>query len=288
LNRADGKLWYYWSMASSFWHWNPTLIWQSKLWLQVLLVWPVPLAQVLPLPQLIFPSKTWSFGIYLNFHRQKSLYNQYLSHPESKSYEINFIKSCSSKSFQQHQRHIQLLRNFQLQFKKFQWRNHSIFKNFYTSSPKAMKPSQWTPPPQEPSKETKNTIWSIPVRWISSVQNRKKTNKQPCFIDVALSFSMQGTGVTKKSGSKKPTAWCVAPPPPSDPGCSHFDSPIHIHVHLSHPICERPTCPISDPARSELQQTQQHETRHEMRLWSCFTDECTQENTWILIIRLCA
>ncbi len=31
------------------------------------------LAQVLPRPQLIFPSKTWFFGIYLNFQQQKSL-----------------------------------------------------------------------------------------------------------------------------------------------------------------------------------------------------------------------
>jgi hypothetical protein len=32
-----------------------------------------------------------------------------------------------------------------------------IFKNFYTASPNAMKPSQCTPP-QELSKETKNMI----------------------------------------------------------------------------------------------------------------------------------
>jgi hypothetical protein len=61
---------------------------------------------VLPHPQLIFPSKTWSFGIYLNFQRQKSLKIQYLSHSESKSHQINSIKSCSSRYFQQHQRHI--------------------------------------------------------------------------------------------------------------------------------------------------------------------------------------
>jgi hypothetical protein len=42
----------------------------------------------------------------LNFQQQKSLQNQYLPHSESKSYQINSIKSCSSKSFQQHQRHI--------------------------------------------------------------------------------------------------------------------------------------------------------------------------------------
>jgi hypothetical protein len=67
--------------------------------------WYVPFAQVLPCPQLIFPSKTWFFGIYLNFQQQKSLKNQYLPHSESKSYQINSIKSCSSRSFQQHQRH---------------------------------------------------------------------------------------------------------------------------------------------------------------------------------------
>ncbi len=71
-----------------------------------LLVWPVPLAQVLPRPQLIFPSKTWFFGIYLSFQWQKSLKNQYLPHSESKTYYINSTKSCSSRSFQQHQRHI--------------------------------------------------------------------------------------------------------------------------------------------------------------------------------------
>ncbi len=36
-------------------------------------------------------------------------------------------------------------------------------------------------PPLELSKKTENTIWSIPVWWISLVQN--KTNKLPCFID---------------------------------------------------------------------------------------------------------
>jgi hypothetical protein len=61
---------------------------------------------VLPCSQLTFPSKTWFLKIYLNFQQQKSLKNQYLSHSESRSYQINSIKSCSSRSFQQHQRHI--------------------------------------------------------------------------------------------------------------------------------------------------------------------------------------
>jgi hypothetical protein len=38
-----------------------------------LLVSPVLLVQVLPRPQLLFPSKTWFFGIHLNFQWQKSL-----------------------------------------------------------------------------------------------------------------------------------------------------------------------------------------------------------------------
>ncbi len=79
----------------------------------------MPLAQVLPRPQLIFPSKTWFFGIYLNFQQQKSLKNQYLPHSESKSYKINSIKSCSSRSFQQHQKKAdsKFLQNFQLGLK---------------------------------------------------------------------------------------------------------------------------------------------------------------------------
>ncbi len=78
----------------------------------VILVWPVLLTQLLPQPQVIFPSKTWFLGICLNFQRQKLFKNQYLSHSESKSYQINSIKSCSSRSFQQHPRHIPIPRKF--------------------------------------------------------------------------------------------------------------------------------------------------------------------------------
>jgi hypothetical protein len=82
------------------------------MFFKYILVWPVPLAQVLPRPWLIFPSKTWLLGIYLNFQWQKSAKNQYFPHSESKSYHINSIKSCSSRFFQQHQRHIPILPEF--------------------------------------------------------------------------------------------------------------------------------------------------------------------------------
>ncbi len=75
-------------------------------------MWPVLLAQVLPRPQLKFPFKTWFFGIYLNFQWQKLFKNQYLPHFESKYYLINSIKSCSSRSFQQQQRHIPISPRF--------------------------------------------------------------------------------------------------------------------------------------------------------------------------------
>ncbi len=48
--------------------------------------------QVLPRSQLIFPSKTWFLRIYLHFQWQKLLKNQYLTHSESKSYQINSIE----------------------------------------------------------------------------------------------------------------------------------------------------------------------------------------------------
>jgi len=59
-------------------------------------------------PSVTRSSADFSFQnlVYLNFQWQKSLKNQHLPHSESKSYQINSIKSCSSRSFQQHERHI--------------------------------------------------------------------------------------------------------------------------------------------------------------------------------------
>jgi hypothetical protein len=51
----------------------------------------------------------------LSFQWQKSLTNQYLPHSESKSYQINSIKSCSSRSLNNTEGTFQFLQNFQLQ-----------------------------------------------------------------------------------------------------------------------------------------------------------------------------
>jgi hypothetical protein len=51
----------------------------------------------------------------------------------------------------------------------FQWKTHSILKNFCTASPSSMKPSWCTPPPPREllKRDQEHTIWSIPIRWIS-------------------------------------------------------------------------------------------------------------------------
>jgi hypothetical protein len=86
------------------------------------------------------------------------------------------MKSCSSRSFQQDQRHIPIPLKFSITILfNFQWRNHSIFKNFCITSSNGLEPSRCTPHPGELSKETENVIWSIPVQWISSVQNKQTT-----------------------------------------------------------------------------------------------------------------
>jgi hypothetical protein len=53
-----------------------------------------------------FPFQNTIFFLKLNFQSQKSLKFSYFQHPKSKSHNINSIKSESSRSFQQHQRHI--------------------------------------------------------------------------------------------------------------------------------------------------------------------------------------
>jgi hypothetical protein len=70
---------------------------------------------------MIFPFKTWFFGIYLNFLQQKSLKIQYLPHSKSKSYQINSIKSYTSRSFQQHQMHIPIPGKFSASEKIIQY-----------------------------------------------------------------------------------------------------------------------------------------------------------------------
>jgi hypothetical protein len=108
------------------------------------------------------------FGNLFGFRLHKSFKNQYFPYFESKSYQINSNKFFSSRSFQEHQKHIPIFPKFSAMIILFKlWKNHSIFKNFCTTSPNVMEPSPWTPPCQQISQDSKNMIWSITIWWIS-------------------------------------------------------------------------------------------------------------------------
>ncbi len=150
------------------------------------LVWPVLLAQVVPPPQLSFPSKSWFFEFYLNFQRQKSFKNQYLPYSESKSQQINSIKSCSSRSFEPCQRHITIPRKFSVtsQF------NFSVKKSFNTQELLHLKSKHHGTKPMHPSSSRafqrhQEHYLKHPgsVDFITT-----KQNKLPSFIDRCLHF----------------------------------------------------------------------------------------------------
>jgi hypothetical protein len=135
------------------------------------------LVQQLPHSQLIFPSKMWFFEIYLNFQQQKSLKNQYLPHSKSKSCRINSMKSCSSRSFQQHQR----ARSNSSKIFSYDLIEFSVMKSFNTQ--RTFAPQVQTPWNQAyapllvesfQTKDVKNTIWSIQFGRSHKLQN--KTN----------------------------------------------------------------------------------------------------------------
>jgi hypothetical protein len=111
------------------------------------------------------------------FSGRNHLKIQYLPHSESKSYQIKYIKSCWQDFSNNTEGTFQFQKISATIYFNFQWGNHSIFKNFCTTSPNIMEPSPCTPPHQELSKDTKNTIWSIPVQQISELQNKTKQEK---------------------------------------------------------------------------------------------------------------
>ncbi len=162
----------------SFFFWGGFGFWK---FISSILVWPVPLAQVLPRPQLIFPSKTWFFGIYLNFQLQKSLKIQCLSHSESKPLPNNSIKSCSSKSFCQHQRHIPIPPKFSATI----WFN-LIFSEEIIQYSRSFAPqvqTSWNQAHAPLLESFPKTPRSRSEASQFGESHKYKTNKLPCFID---------------------------------------------------------------------------------------------------------
>ncbi len=139
--------------------------------------------QVLPHSQLIFPSKTWFLRIYSNFPWQKSLISAYLPHFESKSYQMNPVKSCSSSSFQQHQRHIPISSNFQL-------RLNLIFSEKIIQYPRTFGPQIQMSWNQAHAPLLIKSFPKTPRTWSEASQLMDlittKQNKLPSFIDRSL------------------------------------------------------------------------------------------------------
>jgi hypothetical protein len=142
---------------------------------------------VLSRPQLIFRSKTWFFGIYLNFQWQKSLKNQYLSHSESKSYQINSIKSSHQDIFNNIKGTFQFLRNFLLWYNLFF--NEEVIQYSRTFAPQVQTPWNQADAPLLLESFPKRPRARSEASWFRGSHKYKQnnTNKLSSFIDRCFS-----------------------------------------------------------------------------------------------------
>jgi hypothetical protein len=156
------------------------------------LKWMVDL-QMWPRSQLISPSKTWSFMINLNFQRQKSLKNQYLHHPKSKSYETYSIKSSSTRSLQQqHQRHIPIPLKFSIMiYFSIQSKNRSIIQELLHHQSKHYETKLMHPSLSEIFPKTSRT-WSETPQFDESHGYKTIQNKLPSLIDRWVGSGIKG------------------------------------------------------------------------------------------------
>ncbi len=138
-----------------------------------------------------FLPKPGFLKIYLNFQQQKSLLNQYLPHSKSKSYQINSIKSCSSRSFQTTPKaDSPFLPNFQLQFNFISFsvkKSFNIQRTFavqvQTSWNRAHAPQAHAPLLVVVESFPKTPRTRSEASQFSESHYYKKQNKLPSFID---------------------------------------------------------------------------------------------------------
>jgi hypothetical protein len=135
------------------------------------------LAQVLPHPQLIFLPKPGFLEFIWVFN------GRYLPHSKSKSYQINSIKSWSSRSFHKMKGTFQFLWNFQLQFNLIF--NGEIIQYSRTFAPQVQ--TSWNqahaPLLVESFPKTQRT-WSEASQFDGSHNYKIKQNKLPSFINM--------------------------------------------------------------------------------------------------------
>jgi hypothetical protein len=105
-----------------------------------------------------FSFQTQIFVVFLNFHQQNPLENEYLPHPlSSENCEINSIKSDLPRAFQLRHEWPQISIQFSVSILfNFRWENDSIINRFHTIAPNNLKPSRCTLTQRELFKDTKS------------------------------------------------------------------------------------------------------------------------------------
>ncbi len=95
------------------------------------------------------------------------------------------IKSCSSRSFQEHQRHIPSApKIFSYDLIEFSMKkSFNIQELLHCKVQRPWNQADGSLLLESFTKRPRMAIWSIPVQWISWVQNKTKQNKPPCFRD---------------------------------------------------------------------------------------------------------
>jgi hypothetical protein len=142
--------------------------------------------QVLSRAQPILPSKTWFFGIYLKISVAEIIFKS-ISH----TFWIQILPNKFHKN-PAHQdlsintkRQVPILSKFSATISfNFQWKYHSIFKNFFTGSPNAIKPKPMHPSSRAFKRHQEHNMKHLSLMdLITTMQN-----KLPSFIDRFLTL----------------------------------------------------------------------------------------------------
>ncbi len=117
------------------------------------------------------------FGKLFEFSASKITSKSISPNSKSKSYQVNSINSSHQDIFKNTKCTFQFLSKFQLRFNLiFSEEIIQYSKTFAPQVQTSWNQSPCTPPPQELSKETKNTIWDIMVWWISYLQTKQTSS----------------------------------------------------------------------------------------------------------------
>ncbi len=159
----------------------------SQIWKEIILQLNVNPTNVTLFPT-DFSFQNLVFGKILNFQWQKSFKNQYLPHSESKSYQINFIKSSHQDLSSNTKSRYQFLRHFQLPFNLIV--SEEIIQYSRTFAPQVQTPWNQADAPLLLKSFPKTPRTRSEASWFggSHWYKQNKTNQLPSFIDRLLFY----------------------------------------------------------------------------------------------------